>query len=161
MKPNLYLPLLLSCFLALGHATAADAAARPALFQIRAVAAATSDDVDLLPWATPAKTVATSEPLRVNRKVLLEASDIASARAQKDPVSGEHGIHLRFTKAGAKRFAEATRVHTGGQLAIVIDGKVVSAPKVMMELPGREAVISGNFSETEARQLATRLHPGK
>ena len=58
---------------------------------------------------------------------------------------------------GARRFAEATRDHVGQRLAFVIDGKVYAAPKVMAEITGDKAVISGSFSDQEATDIAAKL----
>jgi SecD/SecF fusion protein len=81
------------------------------------------------------------------------------------PVMDEHGrfkIMLRFTKEGGQRFAAVTRAigedngRTGrlGQLAIVIDGKLYSAPVVREEIPSGSAEITGSFSQREALELA-------
>ena len=50
-----------------------------------------------------------------------------------------------------------TRDSIGKRLAIVINGQLYSAPKIMMEIPSGTAVISGNFSEQEAKELAGQI----
>ena len=50
-----------------------------------------------------------------------------------------------------------TRDNIGQRLAIVIDGKIYSAPIVRSEITGGKAVISGSFSDQEATDLAVRL----
>jgi SecD/SecF fusion protein len=79
---------------------------------------------------------------------------------------GRFKILLRFTKEGAKQFGNVTREiadegkRTGrlGQLAIVLDGKLYSAPTVRDEIPGGNAEISGSFTQREAIELANVLN---
>lgn len=97
------------------------------------------------------------EKLHVQKKPLLDRSSLKSAAVEKDPLTGASEVQLTFTDQGAKRFAEVTRDHVGQRLAIVIDGKVHSAPKVMAEIPGGKVAISGAFSAQEAAALAARL----
>ncbi len=97
------------------------------------------------------------EKLHVQKKPLLDRSTLQSAAAQKIAVSDVSEIQVTFTEQGAKRFAEVTRDHVGQRLAIMIDGKVYAAPKVMMEITGGKVVISGSFSEQEATDLVARL----
>jgi SecD/SecF fusion protein len=79
---------------------------------------------------------------------------------------GRFKILLRFTKEGAKRFGEVTKAiaeegHRAGrlgQLAIVLDGKLYSAPTVREEIPSGSAEITGQFSQREALELANVLN---
>ena len=79
---------------------------------------------------------------------------------------GKPEVILEFTAAGKTRFAEVTRaIATGGQqagrlgrLAIVLDGKLYSAPTVKEEINSNSAQISGNFSDREAINLANVLN---
>jgi SecD/SecF fusion protein len=79
---------------------------------------------------------------------------------------GRFKILLRFTKDGGKRFADVTRAmeqenqRSGhvGQLAIILDGKLYSAPRVEHEIAGGGAEITGSFSQREAVELANVLN---
>jgi SecD/SecF fusion protein len=79
---------------------------------------------------------------------------------------GKPEVILQFTKAGKVRFAEVTRtIAAGGQqagrlgrLAIVLDGKLYSAPTVKEEINSDSAQISGNFSDREAINLSNVLN---
>ena len=149
--------LLLACLLAF-TLTAAEPS-KPAAFEVRLVLDSASPDSDQLTCIQQRSDggKAVEERLHVQKKPLLDRSALQSAAVQKNPVSGASEIQVTFTERGGKRFAEVTRDHVGQRLAIVIDGKVYSAPKVMMEIPGGKAVISGSFSDQEATQLAARL----
>jgi len=85
------------------------------------------------------------------------------------PVMDEYGsfkINLQFTDKGTEQFADVTAAiaaegqQTGrpGQLAIVLDGKLYSAPSVRERIGGGSAEISGSFSQREARDLANVLN---
>jgi len=85
------------------------------------------------------------------------------------PVMDEYGsfkINLQFTDKGTEQFADVTAAiaaegqQTGrpGKLAIVLDGKLYSAPSVRERIGGGSAEISGSFSQREARDLANVLN---
>jgi protein-export membrane protein SecD len=57
-------------------------------------------------------------------------------------------------------FAELTKKNVGQQVAIFLDGNVLSAPVVNQEILGGRAVITGNFTLEEAKLLARRLQAG-
>ena len=69
-------------------------------------------------------------------------------------------VALELTDEGAKIFAELTKKNIGKQLAIYLDGVVISAPVVQEEITGGLAQISGNFTPESARELAGRLNAG-
>jgi protein TonB len=68
------------------------------------------------------------------------------------------GVAVRFTDAAAARLAAATGAHLGRPIAILVDGRLISAP-VLRSAIGNTAVISGSFSEEEARALTEGLDP--
>jgi SecD/SecF fusion protein len=97
---------------------------------------------------------------------------VAESTATMDEF-GRFKFHLNFTKEGSQRFADVTREiaeltselkrRTGNpdaraQLAIVLDGKLQSAPGVEREIIGGSAEISGQFSQREATSLASALN---
>lgn len=69
-------------------------------------------------------------------------------------------VSLTFNEEGAKLFAAITKANIGKQVAIFLDGSPISAPTVQQEITGGKAVISGNFSAAEAKELALRLKNG-
>lgn len=132
----------------------------PASFEIRLVLDLPAADSELMTCrqqgTTPGQTVAESP--HVQKAALLDRSALKSAVAQTNPVTDAAEVQITFTSPGAKRFAKITRNHIGERLAIVIDGQVRSTPKVMAEIPGGKAVISGSFTAPEAAQLADRVN---
>jgi preprotein translocase subunit SecD len=69
-------------------------------------------------------------------------------------------VQFNLNKAGGAKFAAATQRLVGKQLAIVLDGTVQSAPTVQSAITGGQGVITGNFSEKEAKNLAVVLNSG-
>ncbi len=73
---------------------------------------------------------------------------------------GQPGVSLSFTPKGTKDFARVTANTVGRQLAIVLDGRVSSAPTINEKIPFGQASINGSFSDTEANDLAIVLRAG-
>lgn len=69
-------------------------------------------------------------------------------------------VTLNFNEEGSKLFAQLTKDNIGRQLAIFLDGYPISVPTVQDEITGGKAVISGNFTIPEAKELVERLNSG-
>ncbi len=67
------------------------------------------------------------------------------------------GVSLKFNSEGAKQFGELTAANVTHQLAIVLDGKVLSAPVLNEAIYGGTASITGHFDEKSVRNLASAL----
>ncbi len=79
---------------------------------------------------------------------------------QSGQLANEPVVSIRFNKEGGDLFAEITRENVGEQLAIFLDGQVISAPRINETITGGTAIISGNFNPEEARELAQNLSFG-
>ncbi len=101
----------------------------------------------------------TSIPYLVKRKpeLGLTGKYVARAGVTRNPVSNQPEIILRFDGKGAELFANITRDNVGRQLAIVLDGELYSAPRINEPIPGGSAQITGDFTPTEAFELANVL----
>jgi len=83
--------------------------------------------------------------------------------AAKMQLGGEFGmpyVSLTFNREGAKIFSKVTAANIDKHLAIVLDDVVQSAPVIRTKIPDGKAIIEGNFSEKEAKFLATILRAG-
>jgi SecD/SecF fusion protein len=106
-----------------------------------------------------------TEELFVKRRPEMTGKAISTSFVSVDQY-GKPEVILKFTSQGRKEFAEITRTIASegkqagrlGRLAIVLDGKLYSAPTVREEIDNDSAQISGNFSEREARNLANVLN---
>ncbi|MDE6250038.1 MAG: protein translocase subunit SecD [Alphaproteobacteria bacterium] len=69
-------------------------------------------------------------------------------------------VTTNFDSTGARRFAKLTTEHVGERFAIVLDGKVLSAPTIREPIPGGRGQISGGFTLQGAKDLAVLLRSG-
>lgn len=91
--------------------------------------------------------------------VVLTGSDLKDARGQMS--EGTRAVvSLEFNDEGAKKFADLTARNIGRQIAIALDGKVLTAPVVNEVITGGRAQITGNHTMEEAEQLAILLRSG-
>ncbi|MFF1699169.1 protein translocase subunit SecD [Streptomyces sp. NPDC058257] len=94
----------------------------------------------------------------------VEGKDVKDAKAVLDPERGIWIVTMDFTKDGSKKFASTTgklmkQSEPQNQFAIVLDGDVVSAPRVSSQLSSN-AEISGSFTQESAKDLANMLSYG-
>ncbi|GAA3369241.1 protein translocase subunit SecD [Streptomyces sannanensis] len=94
----------------------------------------------------------------------VEGTDVDGAKAVLDPQRGMWIVTMDFTDKGSKKFQTITgrlsqQPEPQNQFAIVLDGEVVSAPRVNQALGG-SAEISGNFTQESATELANILSYG-
>lgn len=78
----------------------------------------------------------------------------------RDQGLSEPQVSLKFDKEGSDLFAEITKRNIGKTVAIYVDEEIISAPVVQGEITNGEAVITGNFSIEEAKELKARLNEG-
>jgi SecD/SecF fusion protein len=93
----------------------------------------------------------------------LDGSVVTNASAQPDP-KGEIAVSLAMNNDGARIWADmTTKAANNGnrEIAIVLDGEVVSAPYVINPITGGNSSISGGFTIDEAKDLASILQVGK
>jgi preprotein translocase subunit SecD len=100
-------------------------------------------------------------PVVVQKRTLLTGANLTRAEVQADPNSlGNWQVAIEFDATGTRVFGEVTEQNVGRQLAIVLDGTVYSAPRINERIPGGRAVITGQFTVEEARDLAIVLRAG-
>ena len=96
---------------------------------------------------------------RLHSAVEVSGRDIRRASATQD-ANGLPAVGFSLTPEGGRRFAELTRANTGRQLAIVLDGRVQSAPVIESAITEGQGVIQGSFTSREANDLALVLRSG-
>jgi preprotein translocase subunit SecD len=92
-------------------------------------------------------------------KVELSGEALTNAAVSYDE-TGLPAVSFDFNSAGARKFADITKSNIGKPFAIVLDGKVITAPVIRSAILGGSGVISGNFSLEEAKDLAMLLRAG-
>jgi SecD/SecF fusion protein len=95
------------------------------------------------------------ERLLVKKKADLGGNRVSESHAYY----GNDGwaVQLKFDGEGATQFGKITEAHVNHRFAIVLDGIIQSAPVIKTAIYGGDAVISGRFTEQEARGLASVL----
>ena len=96
-----------------------------------------------------------------NMQPVMEGKYVTDARVGNDPYTGDFNVSMNMNAEGAKKWANVTRENVGQSIAIVLDGLVYSAPNVSEEIKGGSSSISGQFSQTDADDLANILKSGK
>lgn len=80
--------------------------------------------------------------------------------AQPSFDQGRPVVSFRFNFQGAKKFGEITRENVGRPFAVVLDGRVITAPRINEPILGGSGIISGSFTVQEANDLALLLRAG-
>ena len=92
--------------------------------------------------------------------MLVSGENLVDLEPGFDQRTNEPIVTFRFDSTGAKRFARATQENVGLPFAIILDGKVVSAPVIREPILGGSGQISGHFTVPEASDLAVTLRSG-
>ena len=101
----------------------------------------------------------TSEAM-VSKRIILNGENLLDAQPQMNNQTNETVVSFTLDRVGAKRFGKATSTGIGKQLAIVLDGKIVSAPVIRDTIASGNGQISGNFTFQSATDLALLLRSG-
>jgi len=101
------------------------------------------------------------EPLLLEAKAVLTGASLTNAEVHFSSAEfNEPVVALKFNSEGAKKFADLTAANIGRRLAILLDGKIQSAPRIREAIPSGEAVISGRFDVEQAQDLSIILRVG-
>ncbi|NCN45835.1 MAG: protein translocase subunit SecD [Candidatus Pacebacteria bacterium CG10_big_fil_rev_8_21_14_0_10_36_11] len=90
----------------------------------------------------------------------LTGKELKKAATQFDPNTGEPVISLQFDDKGTELFAAMTTDYVGKRIGIFIDGYPVVAPVVSTPILTGQAIMTGNFTVDDAKQLAIQLNAG-
>lgn len=112
----------------------------------------------LLGFATPADVGAAVEPEWLSSP--LTGKNLQRAVVEVDPTTGVPVVTLEFDSEGSKLFGQLTEQNVGKLIAIFLDGQPISMPQVNEPILAGRAQITGNFTITEAKDLARRLNAG-
>ena len=96
----------------------------------------------------------------IDHRVALAGERLSDARAGFDQHTNQPIVTFRLDNAGARIFAEITQQNVGQPFAIVLDGKVLSAPVIREPITGGAGQISGDFTVQQTSDLAALLRAG-
>jgi preprotein translocase subunit SecD len=117
-------------------------------------------EVDILPGTreNDMGQVAGTEYYAVRKVIPVTGTDLKNARVQKGRLN-EPVIGFSMTTDGARKFGDLTGTNVNKRLAIVLDNKVVSAPKINSKIED-QGVIEGSFTNQQASDLSLILRSG-
>lgn len=95
----------------------------------------------------------------LNTLPVVSGDELTDARPETDQ-NGMPAVGFRFNTSGARAFGDYTASHIGEPFAIVLDGKVISAPVIQTHIAGGSGIITGSFTVQEATDLALLLRAG-
>jgi protein-export membrane protein SecD len=90
----------------------------------------------------------------------VEVSGESLVDAQPTYYQNQPVVSFRFDSVGGRKFGNVTHDHVGELLAIVLDNRVISAPRIDEPILGGSGIIRGNFTVQEANELAVLLRAG-
>ena len=96
----------------------------------------------------------------VSKRIILSGDNLLDAQPRMDSESNETVVTFTLDRVGAKRFGKATSTGIGRQLAIILDGKIISAPVIRDTIASGSGQISGGFTFQSATDLALLLRSG-
>lgn len=100
------------------------------------------------------------QPILLRQQAVLNGSMIDDARVSIKQSYNEPYVSISFNAEGGRIFERVTGENIGKRLAILLDGKVYSAPVIRDAISGGNAMIEGRFSDQEAKDLAIVLRAG-
>ncbi|WP_435167730.1 protein translocase subunit SecD [Candidatus Pelagibacter bacterium nBUS_28] len=96
----------------------------------------------------------------VSKRIIISGDNLLDAQPQMDTQNNQTIVSFSLDRVGAKRFGKATSTGIGKQLAIVLDGKIISAPVIRDTIASGNGQISGGFTFQSATDLALLLRSG-
>ena len=96
----------------------------------------------------------------VSKRIILSGDNLVDAQPRMDNQANETVVSFTLDRVGAKKFAKATTSGIGKKLAIILDGKIISAPSVREPIVGGSGQITGGFTFQSATDLALLLRSG-
>ncbi len=101
-----------------------------------------------------------SDEAIVSKRIIMSGDNLLDAQPRMDSQTNETIVTFTLDRVGAKRFGKATASGIGKRLAIVLDGKIISAPVIRDTIASGSGQISGGFTFQSATDLALLLRSG-
>lgn len=92
--------------------------------------------------------------------VLVEGMHVKQSRPSVDTQNSKYVVDLSFDEEGSKLFAEATKQLVGQPIGIYMDDELISSAVVNEPITDGNAMISGTFTQEEAKALAEKINAG-
>jgi preprotein translocase subunit SecD len=102
----------------------------------------------------------TGEPYLLERRAILTGENLVDSQLGFHPDTGLPVVNFRFDQAGARIFGDYTAANVGQLFATVLDGEVITAPRIQSPILGGAGFIEGDFTVESATELAILLRSG-
>ncbi len=102
----------------------------------------------------------TGEILKISKRIVMSGENLIDAQPSIQNQQNEPTVSFTLDRLGAQKFGRATTDNVGKRLAIVLDGKIISAPNINEPITSGKGMISGNFTFQQATDLALLLRSG-
>jgi len=112
---------------------------------------------EMVPSGTPGQRIPQAILVKRASERGLSGKHVEGAGVGHDPATGSPYVSFSLRPEGAQLFGEITQAAIGERLAIILDGEVVSAPRINGAILGGNGQITGSFTDKEAFELATSL----
>ena len=112
---------------------------------------------EMVPSGTPGQRVPQAILVKRTSERGLSGKHVEGAGVGHDPATGSPYVSFSLKPDGAQLFGEITQAAIGERMAIILDGEVVSAPRINGAILGGNGQITGSFTDKEAFELATSL----
>ncbi len=100
------------------------------------------------------------ESLKISKRIIMSGENLIDAQPSIQNQQNEPAVSFTLDRLGAQKFGRTTTDNVGKRLAIVLDGKIISAPNINEPITSGSGIISGNFTFQEATDLALLLRSG-
>ena len=102
----------------------------------------------------------TGENLKVSKRIVMSGENLIDAQPSIQNQNNEPTVSFTLDRLGAQKFGRTTTDNVGKRLAIVLDGKIISAPSINEPITSGKGIISGNFTFQDATDLSLLLRSG-
>jgi preprotein translocase subunit SecD len=101
-----------------------------------------------------------NQPTVVKKRAVVDGNMLTDASQGFSQQSGQPVVDFRFNGVGTQKFGKTTSENVGKRFAIVLDGKIISAPSINTPITGGSGFIEGRFTAESANELALLLRSG-
>ncbi len=112
---------------------------------------------EMVPSGTPGQRIPQAILVKRTSERGLSGKHVEGAGVGHDPATGSPYVSFSLKPDGAQLFGEITQAAIGERLAIILDGEVISAPRINGAILGGNGQITGSFTDKEAFELSTSL----
>ena len=100
------------------------------------------------------------ETLKISKRIIMSGENLVDAQPSIQNQQNRPVVSFSLDRLGSQKFGRATTDNVGKRIAIILDGKIISAPSINEPITSGNGLISGNFTFQEATDLALLLRSG-